>query len=541
MENNENIKENATVDTNSPTSAGRNTDIDVSSLLKASKEPIQSNKSDKTPLQAAKEAKENGGMGLVVDTNELINGSKETPLITNKTEYDAMGEIDTYMAEQDKMISVAKSTTFDRPPANIQETISMMGALEDMANSGNVSANVVKVNPTDESTNETVNNDNQKNNEENIPDEKRQIINILIDKTGFGGEFKFTPDEQEKISTSTEIRLKEVEEVDLSTITVKRTDKSFVESASEYQISSSMTPVVFPASRFRASMTGLTFGEMGDISLNSENVTFEQIRKKLTVIYNKMVNPSIGKFESFDDFLKKFAYVDLDLAIYGMIVATFPEVDEINLDCNNPKCNKSFTHKYSPRTLLRFDKAGDKFLSSMKDVINCDADKFDELVKQSPTRTYKRIKLPYSNFIIEIGIASSYDYLYNLLDNMIGDKFSKSHPDDVNGILQLNTSLLALVRAVYVPQASGEYVIFDEFEDVINALYMIKPEEIGILGSILQKYTDAYDVKFELTDIKCPHCGTVTKEMPLDVNYLVFLKYQRLMSTSIDIDNIGVL
>ena len=247
MENNENIKENATVDTNSPTSAGRNTDIDVSSLLKASKEPIQSNKSDKTPLQAAKEAKENGGMGLVVDTNELINGSKETPLITNKTEYDAMGEIDTYMAEQDKMISVAKSTTFDRPPANIQETISMMGALEDMANSGNVSANVVKVNPTDESTNETVNNDNQKNNEENIPDEKRQIINILIDKTGFGGEFKFTPDEQEKISTSTEIRLKEVEEVDLSTITVKRTDKSFVESASEYQISSSMTPVVFPA------------------------------------------------------------------------------------------------------------------------------------------------------------------------------------------------------------------------------------------------------------------------------------------------------
>jgi hypothetical protein len=124
---------------------------------------------------------------------------------------------------------------------------------------------------------------------------------------------------------------------------------------------------------------------------------------------------------------------------------------------------------------------------------------------------------------------------------MIGDKFSEKHPDDVNGILQINSALLGLVRAVYVPDNEGSYVMYDKFEDMIQALYMIKPDEIAILSSLLQKYTDSYNVTFELRDIVCPHCGTKTKSIPIDINYLVFLKYQRLMSTELNIDNISVL
>jgi 4-hydroxy-3-methylbut-2-en-1-yl diphosphate synthase IspG/GcpE len=76
---------------------------------------------------------------------------------------------------------------------------------------------------------------------------------------------------------------------------------------------------------------------------------------------------------------------------------------------------------------------------------------------------------------------------------------------------------------------------------MIHALYHIKPEEVAIVSSILQKYTDSYSVSFELQDIVCPHCGRKTKRIPLDINYLVFLKYQRLMSTELNIDNISVL
>lgn len=533
----------------------RDEDMDVLSLLKSSKNEEQPKEKPKTNLERMKEAKANGSLGQIVTRQDLEKGSREDEIVAkSKDEDDAINDATAYNAEQDKLIQAARNLKIEKMPTNQMEMVAMMDSLTDIANNPQALHDEKNKEFFRQKTEEDIENEAKgiapvpTNNEgvapveENVIDENKQkLVNILIDKTGFGGEFKFTDDEKEKIFSATEIKLTEVEEVDLSTIKVKKSEKSFLESVNEFQISSSKVPVVFPASRFRAYMTGLSFGEMGDISLNNENITFDQVHKKLSVIYNKMIDPSIGKFNDFEDFLRKFSYVDIDLAIYGLVVATFPEVDDIPLTCNNPKCNNSFNHKFSPRTLLRFEKSDDKFLSAMQEVIDCPADKVNELLESSPTQSYKRIKLPNSKFIIEVGIASSYDYLYTIVDNLLGDKFEKEHPDDVNGILQLNSTLLGLIRTVYVPDANGEYVEFSEFEDMINALYMIKPDEVAILSSLLSKYTESYEVNFELTDIVCPHCGTVTKSIPLDINYLVFLKYQRLMSTTVNIENVSVL
>ena len=540
----ENIKNetNASVDANKIGTPSRDTTLDVSSLLKASKEAPEKKE---TALDKFKREKEERGSGLVVENKALEEANKEKTLITNKAENDAMDEVDEYLAEQDKMIQAAQNVKFDRLPQTGLEMAAAMDAIEEattskeVMNGEKVKTVNIETQESGEKSPEEVTSSNEATTA--VDEDRKNIINILIDKTGLGGDFKFTDEEKEKIFSSTEIHLKEVEELDLSTITVKKAEKSFLESVNEFQISSSKVPVVFPASRFKAYMTGLSYGEMGDISLNNENVTFDQLQKKLTVIYNKMVNPSIGEFENFEDFLKKFAYVDIDLAVYGLVVATFPEIDDIPLTCNNEKCKNSFNHKYSPRTLIRFDKANEKFLNAMKDVVECPAAESHKLLEESPARVHKRVKLPFSGFIIEIGIASAYDYLYTIVDNIIGDKFKDNHPDDVNGILQINATLLGLIRAVYVPSGDGSYTMFDNFEDMINALYMVKPEEISILASLLQKYTDSYTVEFELFDITCPHCGTKTSRIPLDINSLVFLKYQRLMSTEIDINNISVL
>lgn len=540
----ENIKNetNASVDANKIGTPSRDTTLDVSSLLKASKEAPEKKE---TALDKFKREKEERGSGLVVENKALEEANKEKTLIANKAENDAMDEVDEYLAEQDKMIQAAQNVKFDRLPQTGLEMAAAMDAIEEATTSKEVmnGEKVKTVNIETQESGEKSPEEVTSSNEATaaVDEDRKNIINILIDKTGLGGDFKFTDEEKEKIFSSTEIHLKEVEELDLSTITVKKAEKSFLESVNEFQISSSKVPVVFPASRFKAYMTGLSYGEMGDISLNNENVTFDQLQKKLTVIYNKMVNPSIGEFENFEDFLKKFAYVDIDLAVYGLVVATFPEIDDIPLTCNNEKCKNSFNHKYSPRTLIRFDKANEKFLNAMKDVVECPAAESHKLLEESPARVHKRVKLPFSGFIIEIGIASAYDYLYTIVDNIIGDKFKDNHPDDVNGILQINATLLGLIRAVYVPSGDGSYTMFDNFEDMINALYMVKPEEISILASLLQKYTDSYTVEFELFDITCPHCGTKTSRIPLDINSLVFLKYQRLMSTEIDINNISVL
>ena len=535
---------NATVNEEKSVAVGRDTNLDISSLLKASKEEAPKEKSN---LEKMKEAKAKGSLGLVVDNAVLEK--KDAPLV-NKTEDDATTEVDEYLKEQDKLIDAAKKLNVVDKPTSPLEMAALMDSVESFATSGNIeqpkdtNKTFIKEKTEDDVVEGTVKSETtveeSTSDTTEIDEEKKELVTVLIDKTGLGGEFNFTDEEKSKLVSSTEIQLKEIESIDIGTIKVKKPQKSFIESVEEFQISSVKVPVVFPASRFRAYMTGLSYGEMGDIALNGENITFDQIHKKLTVIYNKMINPSIGKFENFEDFLRKFSYVDIDLAVYGLVVATFPEVDDIPLECNEPKCKKSFNHKFSPRTLLRFEKSDNKFLQAMKEVVDCPASDFAKLAEQSPTQSHQRFRLPYSGFIIEVGIASSYDYLYNIVDNMLGEKFQENHPDDVNGILQLNSTLLALIRAVYVPDGDG-YVQFTDFEDMINALYMIKPEEISFLSTLLIKYTESYSVTFELTDIVCPHCGTKTKSIPIDINYLVFQKYQRLMNTEINIDNISVL
>lgn len=540
------VNENIVNPSENTPEVNRDLELNITSLLKSSREePIK----EKTPLERMKEEKEKNGSGLVVDTAELVN-EDDKKIKASKMEDDAINEIKDYMSEQDKLINAAQTVEFKNAPKNAIDMVRAMNELEDIANNESSNDSEMLQPKNTENSSETntsavignkVNESETTSDTTDISDEKRNIVNILIDKTGLGGEFKFTEEEHEKIVNATQIRLTEVEEIDLATITVKKPEKSFLEEVDEYQLSSSRVPVVFPVSRFKASMTGLSYGEMGDISLDNENITAEQIRKKLTVIYNKMANPSIGKFKSFEEFLHNFSYADIDLAVYGLVVATFPEISEIQMSCNNPKCKQSYNHKFSPRTLIKFEKCDERFLTAIKDVVECGIKDVNKLAESSPVKTYKRIKLPYSGFIVEIGFASAYEYLYTIIDNVIGDTFKDNHPDDVNGILQLNTTLLSLVRSVYIPDKKGSYVKYDEFEDMINALYMIKPEEISTLASILQQYTDSYRTVFELTDIVCPHCGSKTESLPIDINYLVFLRYQRLMSTEIKVKNVTVL
>lgn len=555
--------ENAQISSDfNPMEIGRDSTMDIQSLLKANKNESQSDtestseKKKLSPLQAAKLEKENQGLGLVVENSDLEAANKPKT-VGNKTEMDADKEVNDYMAEQDKLIEAARSINIKNKPQTPEEMVQLMDTIEDVAKTGVINkenTNIEVLMKTDEqkaadtemrekmenSSEENGSIDGQNNMTPEETEARKKIITVLIDKTGLGGEFKFTEEEKEHIVSSSEIRVKEVEEINLSSLKILAPEKSFLDSVNEYQISGAFVPVVFPASRFRAYMTGLSYGEMGDIALSTENTNVDKLRKKLSVIYNKMRNPSCGEFSSFDEFLHKFSYYDIDIALYGLVVATFPEIDDIPLQCNNPKCKQSFNHKFSPRTLLRFDKCGNRFLSAMKETMECPISEFDDFIKNSPTKTHKLVKLPYSQFIVELGVASAYDYLYDMADNLIGTKFKDEHPNDLNDILQSNTALLSLVRSVMVPTSNG-YMKFEKFEDIIQSLYHIKPEDIAILGNLIVKYNDEYKTHFALTSIKCPHCGTETEEIGMSVEELVFQKYQRLMSTDINIDSIAVL
>ena len=372
-------------------------------------------------------------------------------------------------------------------------------------------------------------------------DTKSKTINLIIDKTGLGTDFILSEDERKKMAEANEIRLTQVEVLDIASITTEKPERdSFTGKINTYQLSGSKTTISFPASGFKADMTGLTYGEIADISLSMDAVNVDKYYKRLAIIYNKMKNISNGPFDSFEDFLKNFAYTDISLAVYGLFVATFPEVQTISLRCGRNSCNKTFDWDYATRSILRLDKSDEVLLNKMAQLASADPNEYEDIYKKAAVRNSKFIKLPYSGYIVELGIASAYEFLYNFIPVIDDETFKQAFGNDINDVYKNNMLLLTTVLSVRIPKNDNpnSYILCEGYKDIVDAIYSISPEEIKIIAAMSNKIQTQYQVSFSFGDVKCPHCGNITKDLDLTIDDLVFQTYQRLISTEIDLTNI---
>lgn len=372
-------------------------------------------------------------------------------------------------------------------------------------------------------------------------DTKSKTINLIIDKTGLGTDFILSEDERKKMAEANEIRLTQVEVLDIASITTEKPERdSFTGKINTYQLSGSKTTISFPASGFKADMTGLTYGEIADISLSMDAVNVDKYYKRLAIIYNKMKNISNGPFDSFEDFLKNFAYTDISLAVYGLFVATFPEVQTISLRCGRNSCNKTFDWDYATRSILRLDKSDEVLLNKMAELASADPNEYEDIYKKAAVRNSKFIKLPYSGYIVELGIASAYEFLYNFIPVIDDETFKQAFGNDINDVYKNNMLLLTTVLSVRIPKNDNpnSYILCEGYKDIVDAIYSISPEEIKIIATMSNKIQTQYQVNYSFGDVKCPHCGNVTKDLDLTIDDLVFQTYQRLISTEIDLTNI---
>jgi hypothetical protein len=382
--------------------------------------------------------------------------------------------------------------------------------------------------------------DESKTNDEkdNAEDEEmKKTVQILIDKTGLGTDFILNDIEKQKVIEADEIKLTEIEFVDIESVIKNKSNKSFQESISEYQLSSSKTTICFPASGFRAQMKGLTYGEMSDIALSMDNVTFDQYYKRLSIIYNKLTNLNIAPFESFTDFLKGFAYVDIPMALYGLYVATQSETQTIQLRCGVQTCEKGFSWTFNTRSVIRLEKCTPKFLEKMKEIATAPAVEYDNIRKNSAVLNSKYVRLPNSKFVVEMGIISAYDFLYNFIPVLDEDNFKKSFGENVSEIYKNNILFLTTVKSIMIPNKDGTYTTCNGYKEILDAIYNIDPSDFKILAAITNKFAGEYNSYFSFGDVTCPHCGNVTHDLNMTMDELVFQTFQQLLSTNVNVEN----
>ena len=581
---NDSIAENATANERTKSfyensgSAKLDTSIDLNSLIHNAKSDTNLNKENTTtvskplsPLEQLKKQQESGeAFGAVFTDEELKKGKEVTEFKNNVYNDDRMNAIEERISELDSTFEKRKLIVpIQFPEIDSKEFTDMIIEIDSLTKkedgsyyfnlkdaSGNlVEPKYVRLRLPDEPPYTSASEDmklakgikepkKEEDKEtptedvvENISDKKKEIVQILIDKTGLGINYDFSQEEKEKMYNSQEIRLTEVEFLDIESITMATpTEKSFQETVEEFDFCNSKTTICFPASGFRAQMKGMTYGEMADVSLSMDSVTFDQYYKRLSVIYNKMINISTGPFASFEDFLRGFSYLDIPMALYGLYISTQPEIQQIQLKCGSDNCGKYFDWKFNTRSVLQLDQCSDTFLSKMDEIASANPSDYDRIRKESSVKQSKFIRLPFSKLILEMGPISCYEFLYNFITVLNPETFKDNFGDDPSGIYGQNVLFLSTIRSIRVP-FGNEYVLYTNYKDILDALYDISPEEVRIIASLSEKIMDEYQCTFGFNDVECPHCGSKTKFVEVSMDQLVFQTYRLLMNTGINVEN----
>ena len=514
-----------------------------------------------TELQKAMRARQKYGSGMEVDPKL----QKEEPrVLRNIHDSDENREaFKSTFAEQEDMIEKAKKVVcYNRPENEIQRAELMdelsateigddgiaivpEGAKYIMARTPDVEAQIKRIKEK-EAAGESVDGETTYTDVDGYVKQaqKDNIVKILIDKTGLGANITFDDEENKIIQESEMIHLIEVEDQELTTVAFDSApdDQPFLQAIDTYQLSVSKVPMTFVASGFKADMSGMSFGEFIDITLDTSDesedyLSFEKVNRRLSVIYNKMINISIGKFKNYKDFLQNFAYVDVQSAIYGLLIATQPEIDEIHLKCNGADCNRGFIHKYSPRGLIDFNTASTYYLKRMEEINTIPpADRLKYAIN-SPVRKGKRVKLPRSGYYVDLVMISCYDYLYGMLP-YVNELTAEGEENPENEKKWSVIPMLNVVKAVIIPQKDGRNIRFTKMDQIVDIITTtLPPMDMKILDAAYKKFLGQFFVNYSLKDVKCPHCGRITKAISLTPDELVFQISQRQEDTSMTFDN----
>lgn len=411
-------------------------------------------------------------------------------------------------------------------------------------------------------------------------DAKLDDTKIIIDKRQLNT-VSWSPEEINKIKKSKTIELNIVEGRDLefSSIIEDVPENAIDAVLAPYQRKSNDVVAALPASKYRATFTGLTYTEVLDLSNSNEMNNLDGEMKKWSICYNHIKNPSIGPWEEykwyidpvtkkkvkinitasippginpnsvhevtkFQDFLMKTSFIDLEFMLWKVLCATTTDKEIISIDChamhNGHPCNKTHDWVYSPSDLLMMDSINPAILEDMKKT--GEANTSEEIManyRTSPVQCNNLVTLPTSGFRVAFGHCSAYDYLdtiYGLMKT-IEESDEQHDPSIISKGLTYTT--LTTIKAFLIPTSDGNtYSRISGSENLIKVINTLDEVDWQVIYEIVNLMINPYHFRYAMNNIVCPNCHN-TSSIPIEsISQLLFIVARSLQNTNVTLKRI---
>ena len=358
----------------------------------------------------------------------------------------------------------------------------------------------------------------------NYAKENPEIGVIRMDKTDTAKEdLKLTPDEHDKLVTTKAIKLVLVEDAELKNIDIENVStERKVDYIRNLEGSLSKYSVPVPIYGDYMSFRGAQLIQLANLESRDDDRLEDDLNRRASLIYSKLIGGTLIKksdnsgktIMNYQEFCNKFSYMDVDMAIYGILCASNPEEGSTDLTCN--KCQHKFAHEYNFKRLMTMDGLSDDIKQRYEDILE---NRTNEVVlKTLHDTTYKahRYMSPFTKNIYDIAVPS--------IARMI-DVFKRINQEDA--IMVHNSIFAAFFNAMYIHNPNtGKYLEIkdSEVDMMLDTISDIPQDDITMLQK--QISTMSYKPKFVIKG-KCPSCGN-EYEIPINVDNLLFFKQQDL-------------
>lgn len=357
-------------------------------------------------------------------------------------------------------------------------------------------------------------------NTNNTPD---ATATVIIDKSKEDiNDLGLTRDEHEKLEKVKKIRLVVVEDMDLNNITIERpVEEHKADYVKSLESSISNYHVPLPMFGDFVSFRGAQIVQMINV-INYEDARIEEIiNKKASLIYDKLVTSSIlRKYDSngkismnYTEFINKFPYQDIDIALYGILCASNMEETSTSLTCET--CSHTWDQKYNLKKLLQLDGVSDAFKQRIDSCIKYKSNDIELKKLHDTMKKARRYKSPFSGNIYDLSYPTV-ARATNLLKRI----------DQNDQVMTYDSAIaLYLSKILVYNKNKNSYVEVsaEETDLLLDIMLSLCNEDMNMLANQIREdlfYTPTFSLK-----VVCPSCHKEST-LPLSIENMIFLAAQ---------------
>jgi hypothetical protein len=346
---------------------------------------------------------------------------------------------------------------------------------------------------------------------------------ITIDKTKTDvNDLGLTTEEHKKLERVNKIRLVLVEDMELDNIIIDRPDE---EHKADYirSIAGSLSSYSVPLPMLGDFVTfhGAQIVQMVN-AINYEDARIEEvINKKASLIYDKLVNSNIlrkydenGKIRmTYTEFTNKFAYQDIDIALYAILCASHMEETSTSLTCES--CNHTWNHTYALKNILQLDHISPDFKERIDNILKYKSNDGEMTKLYEKMKKARRYKSPFSGNIYDLSYPTVARAM-NLLKRI----------DQEDAVMTYVSAIaLYLSRIAIYNKNKNSYVevLAEETDILLDTMMTLSNEDMKMLSEQIRSDL-FYNPKFSL-HVACPSCHKESTRSR-SVENMVFLQAQ---------------